>query len=69
MDSRSSAWWTKEYQDEFPGWNVWRGVNCKYYGSRTRTTPPVVQRGDTPADLRDRMRSAEADHKSWWEAD
>jgi hypothetical protein len=68
-EARAPAWWLKDYQEECPNWHVWRGVNFKYYGSRALTTPPVVQRGDTPAELLKHIRAAESDHRSWWEAD
>jgi hypothetical protein len=49
------SWW--RYAAEFPGWQVWRGVDRLYYASLPGADPPVLVRGEDPVDLRDQIRS------------
>jgi len=60
-------WW-QPYAAEFPRWHAWKGVNGLYYASVIRASPPVVVRGEDAEDLRDMIKRAEADMRSWWEA-
>ena len=50
-------WWP--YAAEFPHWHVWRGVCGLVYARRPRTSPPLVVRADSRADLLAQIRGAE----------
>jgi hypothetical protein len=45
---------------EFPHWHVWRGINGLLYGRRAKSSPPLVVRGEDPAEIRDQMLLAES---------
>jgi hypothetical protein len=45
---------------EHPRWHCWKGVSGLLYASLRHSSPPVVVRGEDPADLRDSIRRAEA---------
>jgi hypothetical protein len=66
--SRPPPWWPQVWQVEHDCWHVWKGTNGLYYGSRAKTSPPVVVRGEDPEDLHDMIKQAEVDRRSWWEA-
>ena len=40
----------------FPHWHVWRGIAGLVYARKPLMSPPVVLRGEDPADLRDQIR-------------
>jgi hypothetical protein len=67
VESPVPDWW-RPYYSGHENWHVWRGENGRYYGSRSKTSPPCVQRGDTPEELAEAVKLAETDHRSWWEA-
>ena len=46
---------------EYPRWHCWKGVSGLLYAGLRHSSPPVVVRGEDPADLRDSIRRAEAD--------
>lgn len=58
------AWWP--YADEFPGWEVWLGVNDLCYARCLRSSPPVVVRGEDATDLRDAVRRVELSWREAW---
>jgi hypothetical protein len=41
---------------EFPAWEFWEGIAGLVYARKPLTSPPVVLRGEDPADLRDQIR-------------
>jgi hypothetical protein len=45
---------------EYPRWRCWRGVSGLVYAGLRHSSPPVVVRGEDPANLRDSIRRAEA---------
>jgi hypothetical protein len=47
---------------EFPRWHCWEGVAGMLYAKLERASPPVVLRGEGPADLRDSIVRWLADH-------
>jgi hypothetical protein len=65
------GWWP--FAMEFPGWEVWRGVDRLYYarlagaadppvtdppvGTSPVGAPPVTVRGEDAVDLRDQIRA------------
>jgi hypothetical protein len=55
MDGKTPGWWP--YAREFPGWEVWRGVDRLYYASRRDAGPPARVRGEDAVDLRDQIRA------------
>jgi hypothetical protein len=59
-------WW-KPYAADFPGWQVWKGVDSLYYGSLEGADPPLITRGEDAEDLKDMITRAQSDHKCWWE--
>jgi hypothetical protein len=48
------AWWP--YAAEFPGWEVFRGVDRLYYARLPGASPPIQVRGEDAVDLRDQLR-------------
>lgn len=51
-----------DVEAEFPRWHCWEGVSGLLYASRQRCSPPVLVRGENPADLRDSIVRWLADH-------
>jgi hypothetical protein len=49
----------RPFAREFPHWHVWRGINGLLYGRRAKSSPPLVVRGEDPADIRGQMLLAE----------
>ena len=43
-----------------PRWRFWQGVSGNLYAHLRHSSPPVVVRGSNPADLREKIRRAEA---------
>ena len=43
-----------------PRWRFWQGVSGTLYAHLRHSSPPVVIRGNDPAGLREKIRSAEA---------
>jgi excisionase family DNA binding protein len=43
-----------------PRWRFWPGVSGTLYAHLRHSSPPVVVRGSDPADLREKIRRAEA---------
>jgi hypothetical protein len=60
------AWW-REYKAECPGWNARLDVYNLCFASSTVNGTAVVVRGESPIDLRNEIRRAEANPRSWWE--
>lgn len=61
------AWWP--YADEFPAWQVWRGVDDLCYARLLGSSPPIVVRGEDAVDLRDQVRRIECQaDPTWWRA-
>src|SRR6185437_12469149 len=54
-DGAVPGWWP--YARDFPGWQVWRGVDRLYYAALRDAGPPVRVRGEDPVDLRDQIRA------------
>jgi hypothetical protein len=54
---RVPKWWP--YQDEFPDWRVWQGMNKLYYARLPGTHPLVIVHGEDAAKLRDEIMRAE----------
>jgi hypothetical protein len=54
-----SDWWP--YAAEFPHWHVWRAGCGLVYARRPRTSPPLVVRAISAADLRHAIEAAEAE--------
>jgi hypothetical protein len=54
-DGMQPGWWP--YAGEFPGWEVWRGVDRLYYAGLRDASPPVRVRGEDAVDLRDQIRA------------
>jgi hypothetical protein len=52
-------WWP--YAAEFPHWHIWRGACGLVYARRPRTSPPLVVRAISAADLRHAIEAAEAE--------
>ena len=50
-----------DVEAEFPRWHCWQGISGLYYASLRRSSPPVVVRGEHPADLRDSILRALGD--------
>jgi hypothetical protein len=50
-----------ELRGRFPGWQAWRGVSGLLYARRLRTSPPVIVRAATAADLAARITEHERD--------
>jgi excisionase family DNA binding protein len=46
---------------ECPRWRFWQGVSGTLYAHLRHSSPPIVVRGNNPADLREKIRRAEAD--------
>lgn len=57
MRDGEPEWWP--YADDFPGWEVWLGVDGRCYARRLLSSPPVVVRGEDVADLRDAVLRVE----------
>lgn len=53
LPERVPKWWT--YQDEFPGWRVWKAENQRYYARLPGTEPLVIVHGEDPVSLRDEI--------------
>ena len=43
-----------------PRWRFWQGVSGTLYAHLRHSSPPIVVRGNNPADLREKIRRAEA---------
>lgn len=43
-------------EDDFRGWEWWRGIGGLYYARRRRSSPPVVLRAATMDELKDKIR-------------
>jgi hypothetical protein len=41
---------------DYPGWHCWRGVSGRLYAWWRRSSPPVVVKGETWADVREAIR-------------
>jgi hypothetical protein len=41
---------------DYPRWHSWEGISGLFYARLLRSSPPVVVRGEDPADLRDSIR-------------
>jgi hypothetical protein len=50
----------EEIVREFPGWQVWLGINRRWYARRPLASPPLVVDGEDLADLRDQVCRAQA---------
>jgi hypothetical protein len=50
----------RPFAREFPHWHVWRGINGLLYGRRAKSSPPLIVRGEDPAEIRDLMLVAES---------
>ena len=46
---------------EYPRWRFWQGVSGTLYAHLRHSSPPIAVRGSNPADLREKIRRAEAD--------
>jgi hypothetical protein len=66
MESAIPVWW-RPYYPEHENWHPWKGENGLFYASRATTSPPCVQRADTPELLAQAVKAAESDLRSWWE--
>ena len=59
-DKRAHA--LAEVERDYPGWHVWPGVLAGVvYARRPRSSPPLVVRAISPADLRHAIEAAEAE--------
>ncbi len=59
-DERAHA--LAEVGRDYPGWHVWPGVLAGVvYARRPRSSPPLVVRAISPADLRHAIEAAEAE--------
>ena len=67
MESQVPAWWRPFYA-EYENWHVWQGENKLFYASRAKTSPPCVQRAESPEELALAVKAAESDRRCWWEA-
>jgi hypothetical protein len=56
MQDQAPEWWAP-YGDRFPGWHAFRGANLMYYARLSKSSPPVLVRGESPEDLRDAIVS------------
>ncbi|HEY4850089.1 MAG TPA: hypothetical protein VII22_04805 [Streptosporangiaceae bacterium] len=45
-----------DVRHEFPTWHCWQGIAGMLYASWRGASPPVLVRGEDPADLRDSIR-------------
>jgi hypothetical protein len=51
-----------DVERDYPGWHAWRGVLAGVvYARRPRSSPPLVVRAISPADLRHAIEAAEAE--------
>ena len=51
-----------EIERDYPGWHAWPGVLAGVvYARRPRSSPPLVVRAISPADLRQAIEAAEAE--------
>jgi hypothetical protein len=46
----------------FTGWHCWRGVSGIWYARRVRSSPPVVLRAESLAELKELVRKYIAGH-------
>jgi hypothetical protein len=46
----------EDVEREFPGWHVWLGVSSLWYARRVLSSPPVIVRAETLAELREAVR-------------
>jgi hypothetical protein len=59
-DKRARA--LAEVERDYPGWHAWPGVLAGVvYARRPRSSPPLVVRAISPADLRHAIEAAEAE--------
>jgi len=59
-DERARA--LAEVERDYPGWHAWPGVLAGVvYARRPSSSPPLVVRAISPADLRHAIEAAEAD--------
>ena len=59
-DERARA--LAEVERDYPGWRAWPGVLAGVvYARRPRSSPPLVVRAISPADLRHAIEAAEAE--------
>ena len=59
-DKRARA--LAEVERDYPGWLAWPGVLAGVvYARRPRSSPPLVVRAISPADLRQAIEAAEAE--------
>lgn len=54
-------WWPVEYQQEYPGWWVFRGIAGLLYARRLKSSPPRIVRAESVDDLRGQIASEIAD--------
>ena len=45
------AWWPRTRREEYPYWEVWRGVSGLFYARRVMSSPPQVVRGESVEEL------------------
>ena len=53
---------------EFPGWEVWQGIDRMWHARIRGATPPVMVHGEDLIDLRDEIKRRLAKSEEYWAA-